>query len=946
MKNLRFPLTKLTTAIAAVCLLPSIALAATTPVPVESASPYANIPLNLQGVTFIPPNVMLLLDTSGSMGSSNSGGTRLSVAKNVTKNLFAANPNVRWGLAHFNTVYYNSKYHAEIRQEIADFSPAHLTSLNTSVDALNTAGATAMADAFLDMYDYFAGRYVPRNQTTALASPVEYRCQKNYTMLVTDGEPNSSLPTSHPTLGTFPGISYSNFTPMSEQAYTMNMGLTGNDLDGIAFNTYRQYMSTYTVGFTINLPLLKNMAEHAGGEYFTAGNEAQLTQAFQKAIQSIVNKTSSVPAPVSVNQPSNGVVQVGFETENWSGSVKSRQVDANGNISTTTVDATVPAASGRKLLTSYGAGTRAFTTISATNSAMLADTTTFGSNPEWTLRFLTGEEPTTEVTWRKRNGNVLGDFVHTEPLQLSKLSGNSDDFIAGANDGLMHYFRRQGNTAAYSELFAYAPSATLSKVQYVARRDYGQVTNPHRYLVDGALVTQKLFDTVGGNKQLLVGALGRGGKGLYALNLDNATANSPSGIGTDVGLWDINSEDLGVWNGGLNMGYTFGRPVVAKVKQPLTAAGAEPWMVIAGNGYDSDIAHGSSTNKSGVFFFNAQTGTRMGNVMLPTSGSKPGIGGIAVMDKDNDNVADVVYAADRNGDIWRIDLKAELHGTNADDSLNTKAYKIWEGSPNQPITMAPTLYRINSDEVMVLFGTGSMLLDSDKNDRHAQSVYGLRDNLSAPPTTYSYTADRGASGRLLKQEIIEEKGVGDDVYRKVSQNTRPADNSKNGGWYMDLPVGVGSAERVTQPMQVLTNGVFFSTQIPSVSETDRCNSSSGDGWIMAISAVTGAAPRDPVMAPGLVNFDGGSSPIAGYKRNNMGMPSALGIVSSGVDASSFTSPYKTVSGMIDNRSSYAESGFVAGLKLVFTDASGNLVELNLLADNKVMQGYRTSWREI
>lgn len=944
MKNFRFPLAKLTTAIAAACLLPSVM---SQTMPVEGTSPYASIPLNLQSVTFIPPNVMLLLDTSGSMGAANSGGTRLSVAKNVTKNLFAGNANVRWGLAHFNTVSYNGKYHAEVRREIADYSPAHLANLNASVDALNTAGATAMADAFLDMYDYFAGRYVPRNQTAALASPMQYRCQKNYTMLVTDGEPNSSLPTSHPVLGSFPGISYSNFAPMSKLAYTQNMGLTGNDLDGEPFNTYRQYMSTYTVGFTINLALLKTMAEQAGGEYFTAGNEAQLTQAFQKAIQSIVNKTSSVPAPVSVNQPSVGMVQVGFETENWSGSVRSRQVDVNGNIGTTVTEATVPAASDRKLITHYGAGTRAFTEISPTNAAMLADTATFGSNPGWTLRFLKGEEPTTDVTWRKRNGNVLGDFIHTEPLQLGKLTANSDDFVAGANDGLLHYFRRNSPSAAYSELFAYAPSATLSKVQHVARRDYGQVTNPHRYLVDGSLVTQKLFDTVGGNQQLLVGALGRGGKGLYALNLTNATASLPKDIGLNVGLWDINSDDLGVWNGGLNMGYTFGRPVIAKVKQPLTAVGAEPWMVIAGNGYDSGAAHPSSTGRSGVFFFNAKTGTRMGNVMLPTSGSKPGIGGIAVMDKDNDNVADVVYAADRNGDIWRIDLKEELHGTNADDQLNTKAYKIWQGSPDQPITMSPSLYRINSNEVMVLFGTGSLLNQGDKSDRQRQTVYGLRDNLSAPPTTYSYAADRGSSGRLLKQEILEEKTSGGETYRKVSQNKRPADNSKNGGWYLDLTVGADSAERVTQPMMVLTNGVFFTTQIPSISAVDQCNSSGGDGWIMGISAVTGAAPNDPIIAPGLADFTSGKAAVAGFKANNMGMPSALGLVSTGESASGWsTTPYKNASGLIDNRSSYMESGFLAGLKLVFFSEDGSKNEKSILADNKVVQGYRLSWREI
>ena len=371
-------------------------------------------------------------------------------------------------------------------------------------------------------------------------------------------------------------------------------------------------------------------------------------------------------------------------------------------------------------------------------------------------------------------------------------------------------------------------------------------------------------------------------------------------------------------------------------------------MVIAGNGYDSGVAHPSSTNQSGIFFFNAKTGTRMGNIMLPTSGGKPGIGGIAVMDKDNDNVADVIYAADRNGDIWRIDLKEELHGTNADDSLNTKVYKIWEGSPDQPITMSPSLYRINGDEVMVLFGTGSLLNDSDKTDRHGQSVYGLRDNLTAPPATYSYAADRGASGRLLKQEIIEEKAVAgnDETYRKVSQHERPTDNSKNGGWYLDLPVGVDSSERVTQPMQVLTKGVFFTTQIPSVTATDRCNSSGGDGWVMALSAVSGAAPREPVMAPGLVNFDAGSAPIAGFKQNNMGMPSALGVLSSGMPAGSWGDPYKNASGLIDNRSSYMESSFMAGLQLALFGENGDLIDKPILAENKVMQGYRTSWREL
>lgn len=941
MRTRFFNRNKLAAAVTAACMIPAVTMAA---MPTESTSPYATTPINLQGAAFVPPNVMLLLDQSGSMlldtdpnlpwtWNLANPNARINVAARTITTLFQSNTNVRWGFSTFR-----GGEGTLIRQVISDFSPTHLTSLTSAVETTRAATvsgpATPMYAGYTDMVHYFAGTYQSR------ATPVQYRCQKNYIMLVGDGIPTDAVPSSDPILGT---ISPANFTKLAEAAYKGNLGLSGNDLDGKPFTSAdypRQFVSTYTIGFTTDLALFRDAAAAAGGQYFTADNEAELTEAFQKTIQDIVSKNSSVPAPVSISQPSTGAIQVGFNTEDWSGSVKTYTVDVNGNIGTTATNAVVPAAGSRMIFASYGSSTRTFAEIDPANTAMKADTTTFGANPEWTLRFLAGEEPTTDTTWRKRKGNLLGDFINTEPVSLN----DGDDFVAGSNDGLVHYFWRNNSNHPYSELFAYAPSATLSKTQYVAKRDYGQSGNPHRYLADGALVTQDLFGAMGGGKQILVGSLGRGGKGLFALDLDNATANSPSGIHTNVGLWDLNSEDLGVWNGGLNMGYTFGRPVIAKIKQPLTPSGSEPWAVIAGNGYDSSDAW-PGNKSSGIFFFNAKTGTRMGNVMLSTDGSNPGIGGLAVMDSDNDGVADFIYAGDRNGDLWRIDLKDELHGTNPDPSKNTKAYKIWEGNSSQPITMTPTLYRINNDEVMVLFGTGSMLKDSDKNDTTQQSVYGIRDNISTVPTTYSYTTDRAATGRLIQQTIVEEKNDSGESYRKVSQNAKPADGSKSGGWYLDLSIGTNSAERVTQSMMVLSNGVFFTTQIPTVQQSDRCKGGGGDGWTMALSAVTGSAPVKPVMSPAQVNFTSGASTVAGYKNSAAGMPSALGLISSNVPSSSWSS-YKSLSGMINNQMNYMDAGLLAGLKMVFTGEDGQLYEKGVLADSSTMQGYRTSWREV
>lgn len=990
MKKWRFTQKTLAAAVTTACLLPLTAMA----LPAESSSPYAAVPLNLQGAQFIPPNVMLFLDTSGSMtrmpgnNTEAAGNTnnRMNVAARVTNNLFTNNTNVRWGLFTFdnrrnangsvpseptlgNTAIYSLS--GILRQPIADYSPAHRTNLlaavesvRQDVDILGRGTNTPITEAYVEMVRYFAGMpsayrklpatmpYAP-NDSLRYTSPIQYRCQRNYIIAVTDGEPtqDNRFITPDVVLGNINALTLDRATQLAFNTDIMR-GLAGQptiDSDGISFNDPEnptQTISTYTVGFSVNLPLLQNAATNGGGQYFTANNETQLNDAFQRAIQDIVSKTSSVPAPVSVSQPSNGLIQVGFNTEDWSGTVKTHTVDGLGNISSTAADAQVPATGSRMLFTNYGAGTRTFTKIDPTNTTMLADTATFGSNPAWTLRFLSGEEPAAgNTTWRARNGKRLGDFINTEPVSLN--GGN--DFAAGSNDGMLHYFRRNNANQPFSELFAYAPSATLSKTQYVARRDYGQNVNQHRYLADGAVVTQnRNLGNTGVNQTVLVGSLGRGGKGIYALDLSKATANSPNGIGTDVGLWDWNHQDLMIYGGGLNMGYTFGRPVIAQVKQP----GGTLWMAIAGNGYDSSNDWAGNTS-SGLFFFlidpvHGQGGQRRASIPIPTSGSKPGIGGIAVLDKDNDGVADIIYAGDRNGDLWRIDLGEELHSSNPDPAKNTYVYKVWSGSPNQPITMAPTLYRVNSDEVMVLFGTGSMLLDADKTTKQQQSIYGIRDNISAPPTTYSYAADRdgGATERLLKQQITDTATGSGESYRQVSQNARPSDNSKNGGWYMDLSIGADSSERITQPMMVLSNGVFFTTQIPSVQQTDRCKGSGGDGWVMGLSATSGAAPKKPVFSPALVNFPntGQAAPIAGFKSNSGGMPSALGLVSSGTNKT--WSSYKTLSGMINNQSNYMESALLKGLKFVYSNEKGEVKEKELLADNSVIQGYRTAWREI
>ena len=64
----------------------------------------------------------------------------------------------------------------------------------------------------------------------------------------------------------------------------------------------QQNVTVHTVGFTVDLPVLKQAAERGGGKYYTATDAASLTNALTDIVTNIIkiNATFTSPA-VSVN---------------------------------------------------------------------------------------------------------------------------------------------------------------------------------------------------------------------------------------------------------------------------------------------------------------------------------------------------------------------------------------------------------------------------------------------------------------------------------------------------------------------------------------------------------------------------------------------------------------------------------------------------------------------
>ena len=126
-----------------------------------------------------------------------------------------------------------------------------------------------------------------------------------------------------------------------------------------------------------------------------------------------------------------------------------------------------------------------------------------------------------------------------------------------------------------------------------------------------------------------------------------------------------------------------------------------------------------------------------------------------------------------------------------------------DAGDSQPITIQPEVIRhpsiSDADEpnVLVLFGTGQYLVDSDKTNTDTQSFYGVWDqsqlNLDrADLKEQVFLAGTDPDLRVIEDDAVDYAGTGGSVEY---------------GWYIDLDAG----ERVTSEILVRGDMVYFTT---------------------------------------------------------------------------------------------------------------------------------------
>lgn len=403
-----------------------------------------------------------------------------------------------------------------------------------------------------------------------------------------------------------------------------------------------------------------------------------------------------------------------------------------------------------------------------------------------------------------QRGSALGDIVHSRPYYVS--AGTDSTIFVGANDGMLHAIDANQSTGG-NERWAYVPSMLLSKMKNLAILPFVR-----DYYVDGQINVATILS---GTKRVLVGGLGAGGKGLYALNITgNAglTASSEADVASKV-LWEITPTTVnyaaptgdGGATGFANLGYTYGTPVITKV------AGTD--AVIVGNGYNNGGDYGAY-----LYVISANTGQRIKGIKAGTNGTLASPNGLfnpVAVDTNSDGSADLVYAGDLYGTLWKFTLATDT------------ATSLYESG--QAITSTPAVSTHPNGGYMINFATGAMFTTTDTTDTTVHYAYGIWD---------------GAAGSNIVTQTLTERVFGATRVRNITTNAMNWASDK--GWKVALPAG----ERVVGEGSYVANQRFyFTAHNPTVSTlvTGTSTTVYGANWLMELDFLSGGNKNLPFL---------------------------------------------------------------------------------------------------
>ena len=535
-------------------------------------------------------------------------GTRLDAAKKVIKKI-VSDTNLTSG-ANFGLMEWGTRHN--IRVKISDTGAQQIY---TNVDGVYASGGTDLAKAMNIARNYFTSGQVANWNLT---------CSLNFLIVISDGEWQG-----HPTV-----LSIANQlrTTYSTQTFAVGFALSGANSN---------YNTLATAGGTTS-PLY-------------ASNETELLQKLSDAIKQAISGRLTFTTPAVMSDVTRGdfVYQSTFTYEKdmqWKGSLKKYQLNADGSFGTVQWDAAdklnAKSASARNIWTSgiSVSGINNFTTSNRDDlkSRMFPSQAPTDLQTENLINFIRG----VDVYDQDGDGNKtesihkLADIYHSElvvvgPPEASALDDGSSNgqkkdsyyrsqnnynnfktgsscggpcptrkevVFAGANNGIVHAF----DTSNGEELWGFIPPSVIGNLEKIPSSKAN--TSNAIYGVDGSPVVKDIYfdDTPNDGstnprwRTVLLGGLGSGGQGLYALDITDINnpkhlfAINQDGSEQVIQHWgsDGFKNEFGYRSGSIDakydyrkLGETWSTPRIIRIK----VSGKDKWVAVFGGGYNGAV---------------------------------------------------------------------------------------------------------------------------------------------------------------------------------------------------------------------------------------------------------------------------------------------------------------------------------------------------------------------
>jgi len=806
--------------------------------------------------------------------------TKLTIAKRVINDFLDTVNGVRLGVMVFNRAVNNDSEGGRLQSTIKSLTDANRSQLKTDINNIVAETWTPLAETLYEAGLYFKGGSSYFNAGVVYTSPIQFYCQRNYVILITDGDStrdrNSILSTAIKDQdgdGREPGGA-------NEVHYIVDgQDMLGTDyLDDVAKFLYetdlsssfegQQNIITYTIGFTVQSQhnLLGRTAEKGRGRYFYSGNAQELADAFQDIVNEILEKSTSFVAPLvpvsrlerttagdklylALFQPVNGGM--------WSGNIKKFGVAQENNVLSGTsmgdmIDANDAAAldkDGQILPTAQSFWTTlnmdggdvekgGVGEVLRNRSSLREIYTYLGSNAElshssnaFTEANITPDRLGLGADNSARDKLVR--FVHGYDSYDDNGNGNTTekrDWMLGSflhsRPLIIHYDTRSIIFAGSNDgmLHAFDDSDGSELWAFIPPNVLDKLQALHadviESFVDGSPKAYLSYDSSGQiNKAILIFGERRGGNHYYALDITDPLLPKY--------VWEM-GPDIAVY---AELGQTWSSPMIGKIAC-AACPGGEKWVAFIGGGYDTnqdnDPIIASDLKGRAIYVVNVLDGSlvwRYSCVENPEMAySIPS--DIQKVDTNGDGKIDRLYVGDMGGQIWRFDIGDSDAVANWTGKMIFKANSLT--SDKRKIFYPPdvTLEKDSGNYEMLFFGTGDR--EHPKESTNINRLYAVKDKNPSTILTENDLVD-------VTQDLLQDPGASE-----TDKSTMLNALKIKEGWYIKLDQNPG--EKCLSSPVVYYGVVYYTSFAPNFgTQTDPCFVGEGTGRLYALNYKTANA---------------------------------------------------------------------------------------------------------